>query len=207
MKKIYLLLLFLTILWACVYDDPDEIFLRSDDYWKRPYSHLSYEEVIEKIKTPAEAAHYLEEQLSYLKIYSYRSFKYIHERGSGLCADYALAAAALLSDNDYPSLMLVVEVKGLSISHALYIYQDKQTKKWGTLGIMGDNSPGAIFNNLEELCVYVGMCHAVIITSYQIYDLSDINFIDDPGEYIYKRGHKEKKNKIQPKQEPTYPQK
>lgn len=193
MKKIYLLILFLILLIACN-TWQDELSLRSSNYLERPYSHLSYKEVIEQIKTPAETAHYLENQLNYLHINTCRSFKYIHERGYGLCAEYAIAAAALLSDNNYPPLILQVFLEDYpTISHACYIYQNKKAGKWGTLGIKGENSPDAIFNNMEEICAYLSMVYTEKIIAYAIHDLSDYNFINSNKKIIYNRWNKYKK--------------
>lgn len=194
MKKIYLLILVLTVLVSCFINPGPNLQELQKNYWKKPYSHLSYKEAIETIKTPEEVIHYLLNQLNYVPPTTFRSFKYVHELGYGTCTEYAVAAAALLSDDGYPPLFLTIRLStGL---HTCYIYQDKTTHKWGTLGIH-DNRP-ATFNDPKELCTHLkkvyperfsyptfgGWIYPKIL-DFSIHDLSKVNFIDSDEKIIY----------------------
>lgn len=159
----------------------------SVDPYTNPHTYClwSYKKVIKKIKTPEQTAHYLENHLFYWSngVDTYCSFKYIHERGYGICAEYAFAAAALLKDDGYPSLILEVFFENRQTTHTIFIYNKKG--KWGTLGMEGENSQGAIFNNRLEVCYYIQNQHSGSIVAYIVHNLKNVNIIDDPRKNIY----------------------
>lgn len=170
---------------------------RANYYLKRPYSHLNYKEVIKEIKTPEQANHYLRKQLHYADTGTYSSFKRIHERGYGLCAEYAIAAAALLSDNDYPPLILVIYLRNASFNHAVYIFQDKKTGRWGCLGTgKKDTLDWGICDNIAEIVYYLDGCFSKKITAYRIFDLSNIKFVNGSTLFIFQRAHASKKIEV-----------
>lgn len=159
------------------------------------YARMNYKQVIEKINTPEKTAWYLKNYLHYKDEKTYRSFKYIHERTYGLCAEYAFTAAALLYDNGYPPLILHILFESkddIQKTHTLYIFQDKKTKKWGTLGQPSENFPNAIFNNPTEICAYFNThnYYSERIVAYQIHNLTEYNFIDGDKEDIYDQWNK-----------------
>ncbi len=189
MKKIYLLaLIFLLPLSACTVGIHTKN-LKAQTY----YANLNYLKIIKVIKTPKETAYYLKTYLHFKRTETCRSFKYIHNRKYGQCAEYAVAAAALLSDNNYPPLILHLYYHSSKNTHALFIYQHKKTKKWGVLA--SEKSFLPVFENPKEICVFfnkIGFYKSQII-AYNIHDLSGYNFIDGDEKDIYKQWHKRKK--------------
>lgn len=190
MKKAYLSVFLCLILFsACATG------IRVETFDAKTYAQLDYKEVIKLIKTPEQTAHYLKTRLHFVDTDTYCSFKYIHERGYGLCAEYAFAAAALLSDDGYPELILHMYFLGTNDTHACYIYQDKKTRKWGTLGVDDESSPGAIFSSLVSACRFINKQHLEPIVAYKVHYLGNYNIIDSPDKKIYydewnKRGKK-----------------
>lgn len=162
---------------------------------QQDYAQWDYKTAIKEIKTPEQTTDYLEKYLKCKDTQTWRSFKYIHQRRDALCAEYAFAVAALLSDNGYPSLILHVyfEVKPgeEQSTHACFVY--KNENKWGTLGIEGENSPGAIFANLEEVCQYIEKNHDRKIVAYILHNLEGYNFIDGDESDIYNHWNEGKK--------------
>lgn len=181
MKKAYLSIFLCLILFsACA------TRIRIETFDAKTYAQFDYKELIKLIKTPEQAAHYLKTYLRFVDTNTWRSFKYIHQRRTAICAEYAFAAAALLSDNGYPELILHMYFLGTSDTHACYIYQDRKTRKWGTLGVYGESSSGAIFNNLEEACHFIkNSGHPEPIRAYKVHYLGNFNIIDSPEEKIY----------------------
>ena len=171
----------------------------------RAYAQWDYKTAIKEIKTPKQTAKYLETYLKCIDTQTWRSFKCIHLRRYALCAEYAFAAAALLSDNGYPPLMLCVyfeEKPGeKQKAHACFVY--KNENRWGTLGQKGENSPGAIFANLEEACQYLQKNHDRKIVAYVLHNLEGYNFIDGDESDIYNHWYKGKRINLN-NQEPAH---
>jgi len=112
------------------------------------YSKLTWQEAINYVQTPQQAQYYLNTHLTYdneeAKAFSIwipgiihfstinkgESFAENHKRRKGVCLDYATCAAALLSDNGYPPLVLITEKEDRL--HAIFLYKTK--KGFGTLG-------------------------------------------------------------------------
>jgi len=118
---------------------------------------LDYKQAIAKVKTPEDAAKYLTVFLSYqpdkktFGIYDYiASFKRIHENRHDDCDGGAIAAAALLSDNGYPPLILVMYNYGSKRdAHAVFPYQEN--KRWGMLGINSKDCQWPTYDSIEEM--------------------------------------------------------
>lgn len=104
------------------------------------WGSLTYQEAIEFVKTPEQAQCYLDNYL----VYDYEeaedvralkgvgeSFKENHEKGKGVCFDYATAAAALLSDNGYDPLLLGMK-RPDKLNHMVFLY--RTPKGFGCLG-------------------------------------------------------------------------
>lgn len=120
------------------------------------YSRMSYLQAIAFVHTPKEVQAYFKQHWefsqqeianSYARNGAFpfslsgessdppevETFKHNHLRRKGLCLDYALAAAALLSDDGYPPLILFMRQAlppGASISemkhHAVFLYRTEQ---------------------------------------------------------------------------------
>jgi len=157
------------------------------------YARLNYLKIIKLINTPQEAAYYLKTHLNFKHTETCRSFKYIHQRRYGQCTEYAIAAAALLSDNNYPPLILHLYYRSKKSTHAFFLYQDKRTKQWGILAEKEVFLP--IFKNPREICVALNKLHRdrSRIIAYKIHDLRGYNFIDGDKKDIYKQWHTGKK--------------
>ena len=115
------------------------------------YDAMTWQEAINYVETPEEAQDYLDRHFTYddnekvdfpgldvlffHKASQGESFKYNHTRKKGVCIDYATAAAALLSDNDYPPLVLCIKTTsptGKTYKHAVFLYH--QESGFGTVG-------------------------------------------------------------------------
>ena len=90
---------------------------------KRPidYSKLTWQEAIEYVQTPEQAQDYLDTHLSQVAEGAYESFRLNHTDRTGVCYDYAMAAAALLSDNGFPPILL--ELDGKNGDHSVFLYR------------------------------------------------------------------------------------
>ena len=100
---------------------------------------LEWYDAIKSVSTPQDAQKYLDSSFSYDEDKRTRktggTFKNTFKSGKGICFDYATMAAALLADDGYPPLILRLD--GKTESHAVYLYKDNGSKKFGALG----NSP------------------------------------------------------------------
>ena len=125
----------------------------SDDYFK----NFSSQEIAKNIKTPEQAQFYLNNHMHYgffadkdefsqvrcsdpFKLIYPRSFKDIHEKGKGVCIDYAIAAAALLGDDGYLPQVLFLYNKGEDAGHMVFLYECRQNNrvKYATAGLSCD---------------------------------------------------------------------
>jgi hypothetical protein len=158
-----------------------QAFLSLRDY-KCFIKRLKYSEVIKEVKTPEQAKRYLTEYLSVkadLENYGVEdyvaSFKKINEKGVDDCDGGALAAAALLRDDEYPSLMLCMFRKEHSLEHhgghAVFIYQ--VNGKWGTLGIKEVDCEPPQYSSAEE-----------IVRSYRVEKFNVINIEEQYPNWI-----------------------
>lgn len=168
-------------------------------YKKGPYSHLSYKEAIEAVKTLKETAIYLRTRLTYIDTGRCHSFKNSHKNGFGVCKEYAIAPAALLSDNGYAPLTLVLRIvkkkrlfgKKKITYHACFIYQSKKTSSWGVLGNI-ENSQDILLKDLKALLRFLEKKYQKTVKRFKkitnciIIDWSGCNFIDGDEKDIAK---------------------
>jgi len=115
--------------------------------YKQPidFSKLNYQEAIEVVRTPYEAQKYLLEHFIWdNKAGKGESFKVNHIKRRGVCLDYASAAAALLSDNGYPPLILLMYSK--EHGHAVFLYRTEKG-----FGILGKPSSPPRYKSVKEL--------------------------------------------------------
>ncbi len=107
------------------------------------YSKLTWQEAIEYVQTPEQAQDYLNMHFQYdydeandakrgFVIYGLinttgsrgETFNQNHQKQRGICFDYATSAAALLSDNGFPPLLLIM-YKGKT-GHAVFYIESTQ---------------------------------------------------------------------------------
>lgn len=144
---------------------------------------MSYTQVMKEIKTPAQAEKYLTTFLSYKKdrenfrVWDYAaSFKRIHKNKSDDCDGGSLAAAALLSDDGYPPLQLIMYIPkvltntNLRSGHAVFIYQENG--KWGTLGIDKMDCQKPKYSSIED-----------IVKHYEYFRFGVINIAEQYPDY------------------------
>ena len=62
------------------------------------------------------------------------SFKEDYTKKKGVCLDYAVCAAALLSDDGYPPLILIMRSQKETKDHGVFLFKDKETGWFGALG-------------------------------------------------------------------------
>ncbi|MBI5332133.1 MAG: hypothetical protein HZB65_01025 [Candidatus Aenigmarchaeota archaeon] len=125
----------------------------------RKYEHVDYRNVIGEIKTPREAQDYCIYFIDGGKIVLdsdgykiWNSFKTIHETRKGVCVDGAVAGTALLNDDRYETEICALFDSSVSKQgHAVCVYQDPETGKFGSIGINECDFNDAVFNSLDEL--------------------------------------------------------
>lgn len=125
------------------------------------YNKMSFQETIDYVKTPAFAQDYLDSHISYdhhearnggfwipgwINTSHKRgdSFKITHEKEKGICIDYAISAAALLSDDGFPPL--IITMNGGDFYHAAFLYRTNEG-----FGAVGNGAPDRMFNSVDEL--------------------------------------------------------
>ncbi len=138
------------------------------------YRKLTWQEAIEQVKTPVQAQGYLDRHFSFDSDEvgwlnnKGESFKYNHSRAKGNCLDYATIAAALLSDDGYSPLLLVMTDS--NTAHAVYLYRTKEG--YGALG----NTPISPGNSsVEELVNFFNRSYGSRHDKYGVVNL-DENF-------------------------------
>ena len=102
----------------------------------RDYNALNWQEAIDYVQTPEQVQDYLENHFRYddnesglavVGLFSIggkgETFKYNHTKKRGICFDYSTVAAALLSDNGYPPLILILR-DGPFEGHAVFLYRN-----------------------------------------------------------------------------------
>ncbi len=117
---------------------------------RRMYKEMNYLGAIQHVERPGQAQEYLDYHLhvGYDKeVYAWKEdrkgyvykpddfwapFKLIHEKGRDDCDGFAVAAAALLSDNGYSGDILWLYSANPTIknSHVVYIYKNRTTEKY-----------------------------------------------------------------------------
>ncbi len=121
------------------------------------YGVMDYQEVIDAVKTPAQARAYIinniQPGLSDSTTGSL-SFRKIHEHRKGDCSEAVVAASALLSDNGYPLIHLVMAHSYGEVRHGVFVY--KENNKWGTISINSSENHNAKFSTLEEVSTALG---------------------------------------------------
>ena len=106
------------------------------------YSKLIWQEAIEHVQLPVKAQNYLDNHLSededeanakfdiWVPGIIYKggiigeTFKHNHKKRKGICLDYATSAAALLSDNGYPPLIL--DMRNRTKRHSVFLYKTEE---------------------------------------------------------------------------------
>ncbi|MBL7100804.1 MAG: hypothetical protein ISS23_02505 [Nanoarchaeota archaeon] len=157
----------------------------------KSFSQLTWQEAIKKVQTPQEARLYVAwlkarkikrsktESRSKLEddgMHMY-SFKKIHEGCPIDCTEAATAAAALLSDNGYPPLLLMID--GEPTGHATFLYKGKD--KFDSIGIvrLGRNTWGPPqeprYKNLNDLVKDLVKATDTKPIGYLIINLSENN--------------------------------
>ncbi|MEK6893664.1 MAG: hypothetical protein AABX07_05690 [Nanoarchaeota archaeon] len=137
------------------------------------YGSMNYQEVIKAVETPAQVRAYIlsniQPEQSNITAGNI-PFKKIHEYRKGDCSEAVITASALLSDNGYPPLHLVMAHSDKGVRHGVFVY--KENNKWGTISINASESYNAKFSTLEEVSRTLG---------YDLYRLCRIHdeFIPD----------------------------
>lgn len=155
------------------------------------FSRMNYQESIEYVQTPVQAQKYCDwlcsrptgvfDEGKYMS-----GFKKTHEGRSPVdCSEVAYAAAALLSDNEYPPLIIAftpfrfLKSKG----HALFVY--KEQGNFGSVGIEPGDFQHPVHESLESLVCYITKSHADPAhprDMYRYYSLFNLN--ENDPDYI-----------------------
>lgn len=147
------------------------------------YSKLTWQEAIKYVQTPEQVQDYLDRHF----IYEYEessfipgvvvigeqkgeTFKYNHTRRKGNCFDHATASAALLSDNNYPPLLLTLS--GESENHSVFLYKIKEG-----YGVLGETSLDPKYHSVKDLLNGLKFQHGLSFDKFNIVNL-DANYED-----------------------------
>lgn len=144
------------------------------------YSKLTWGEAVAYVKTPEQVQDYLYKHFSYdmEEYYCYNlfgifnintkgeTFKYNHTRRKGICIDYATVAAALLSDDGYPPLLL--NMRSEDSQHVVFMYKTDEG-----FGALGSTSEKPVHKTIEDLVKAINPKYE----DYSIINLDD-NFND-----------------------------
>ncbi|MBS3107337.1 hypothetical protein J4468_00300 [Candidatus Woesearchaeota archaeon] len=114
---------------------------------KKGIDEMNYREAICYIQTIPEVKDYLKNYMKYEDKIRAETFNMNYSDRKGVCIDYVICAAALLSDNGYRPLALLMKNEGdKQAKHAIYTYKVKN--KYGGIGnslLTGE------FETLDEL--------------------------------------------------------
>lgn len=170
-----------------------ENFYESEVERIRCIAEQDYRSVIKDIKTVEEAAIYCTEILKHggndfdLRTYGesdyWASFKRIHEKKIDDCDGGALAAAALLRDDGYPSYILIIKgnYHGNERVHAVFPYRN-QEGKYGSIGINKEDIVSPMMDSLEHLSSHIAQEEGLgDLVDYKVFDLGAVfpDFIDN----------------------------
>ena len=155
----------------------EESFVKLERYEQEKdidYSVMDYQEVIERIDELDEVQKYLDENMTYFQDNRGRceSFRANHEDGVGVCIDYAVIAAALLSDNVEGNMInsdgqlvqcVTMMYTGDGRGHAVYVVETSEG--YCALGNTPVLEPA---DTIEELILTIGRMTGLDYTTYQL---------------------------------------
>jgi len=165
---------------------PATLYPLSSEEYSKPspsYNKIDYQTAIRLTDTPGQVQfNFLNKFLIYDHKKAERSnekslqkkdndFREIYSKKKGVCIDYAVSAAALLQDNGYPPLILVLSNKEQSEKgHAVFLLRDKETKLFGALG----NTPFLRdYFSVKELVENIKLGDNITFDKYAIVNLDD----------------------------------
>jgi hypothetical protein len=141
------------------------------------YSKLTWQEAIKYVQTPEQAQDYIDRHFS--KEYDVNdikgeSFKENHFDRNGVCIDKAVSCAALLSDNNYPPLILgLYDKDDVLVPHALFLYKTKDG--YGDLGINATRT-GEKYKTIEDLIMFYTLRRYAKLDDYGSLIIPETNF-------------------------------
>ena len=130
------------------------------------YTKLTWQEAIEFVQTPEQAQDYLDRYFSFDEDDVGETFALNHADRRGTCIDYAISAAALLSDNNYPSLMLAMG-SAFREGHAVFLYRTESG-----YGAIGTSPLDPKYRTVEELVRGYNLRYNDDFSSFFIADLN-----------------------------------
>jgi hypothetical protein len=112
------------------------------------YQNMTHREVIAKINNPKDVQLYFDHFMAYEKTNGNRTFRHFHEVRKGDCSEYAIAAAALLSDDGYDPIILRLHpyTNFSGPPHAIFLYRTPEG-----YGALGNTSMDPVYPSVREL--------------------------------------------------------
>lgn len=155
-----------------------------------PCSELSVEEIISSVSTLAEAQECLNREISYsdlprriaLNGASTQSMGDTFDKKEGICTDGAVAIAAMLKDNNYPSFILGVYFNESKIGHAVFVSEKDGLYSAG--GINKTDYRPAFYPSLDSLAESVSKQFDSTLKSFSLFDLSILNLVQGTNESL-----------------------
>jgi len=165
------------------------ILLSSCDKDERPSYKGTPDDAISEVSTPRQAQDFINKYIDYKnRSSSVRgvnggntySLSRLLEKHSGLCRDGAVAAAVMLKDDGYPSLILNRAPKNKQ-GHVVFVYQDSNrnmdpdSPNWGSVGINSYDFREPKFT-LDQ--IVSGIDHKFRYQNDGFYSLHDLSLFD-----------------------------
>lgn len=160
-----------------IIDSPQNNNLYSVDY-----SQFNAQELIEFIETPEQVEDYLKNYIMYDRekeeiVTDSLAFNHLDRKGK--CLDYALIAAALLSDNGYePNFFYMGSNKLEKKAHAVFVYRTSAGYR-----ILGTEHIKPTFDSLEKVVQFYN--HNYSRVNYHFYGLFQVEDIYQETDWIY----------------------
>jgi len=159
----------------------------------------SLEEIVEMVSTPAEAQQFMNASIGYaysdvenpdqrnigLNGANCQSFCTTFNRGEGICRDGAIAVAAMLQDDGYPSLILDI-CYGNNEAHSIFAYQSKDGK-WGSAGLNSSDFEPPTYESIEELARATARKFGKRMSGYKLFDLSFLDLIEGTNDGLVRK--------------------
>ena len=134
---VFFVFLILVFLFYLVNSSEIKEFQRWSGLLKDKYESIGFEQAVKKVRTWNDAESYLLGHLRFDSGQPSSNFETIHSTGKTVCFGAAIMAKALLSDNHdrYEVDLYVYKNKSGSWSHMIALVKDKETGRYGSLGI------------------------------------------------------------------------
>ncbi|MBW2980717.1 hypothetical protein KY360_04855 [Candidatus Woesearchaeota archaeon] len=158
-------------------------------FGESPYAGMGLYEVVNAVSTPRQAQEFMNYTIDYahgdvgrtrpsaVNGAEVQSFRSTFGRGRGVCRDGAVAVAAMLQDNGYPSLILDFSYIDSAGGHSVFVYQG-ENGLWGSAGINASDYKEPVYPTLEGLAWAVAINRGDSLQRAKLHDLSLLDLVE-----------------------------